>query len=614
MSELTVTVTPEEIAKRKRRSTLVLIVISIFALFGFLAFWFFGPNPKIVVSKETTHITAPLAADGYPDYHAVLLADMKQGVTPDNNGAIPFVRTYWSEISQNMSPEQKAWFLKELGIDEPAREDSLTPIDTPANRRSALAVLRKHLNRSKPDPNYPFTQDQISEIDPFFNGPVDEVMHDDRLNEFIWGCEPVERPWTRNELSFLADWIEENEAAIDRLVEAAESKDWYMPFGPPEANRGLIGYTLWIQITRDATRMLQTRSMYYLGTKQYDKAARDAVTIIHIAKKLANKSTFQIDSMVTIAISSIGYQQVKEIASNPDVPLSVLKYLQQELEVATFQCNLFRVTDIGQRYAILDNVLGEGRIEFFPRFYYGGEVPQHEKIAFFLASRLSVDWNQFLKILNDYYDKSSAIYALPTYRQQCVAAEALLNNLEKQRITLDQVSDIYYFSSPYSRGVALGRYLLSDGWDPLSYSNAYFRNTNDREICRLVVALSVYRALHDKYPESLDELTPKILAKLPLGAFSEKPFEYRRIVEKNEEGYLLYALGVNGVDDGGSCSDMHTRTTGISCSFQGIEPYANQNEAEKAKLYDSIPEAADDPSYRLPRRLGEWPWEMIDLP
>lgn len=613
MSELTVTTTPEEILKRKRRSTLVLIVVSIFALFGFLAFWFFGPNPKIVVSKETTHITTPLAADGYPDYYGVIVADRKQGVMPENNGAIPFVRTFWSEMSVDMTAEYKFWFLKELGIEEPLLEDSLTPIDTPANRRSALMVLRKHLKKPKPSAGLPFTKEQQEDIDYFFNGPIEEVMNDDRVKDLFYGCEPVERPWTEKELPFLAKWIKENEAELDRLVEAAEGKDWYMPFGPAKENRQFIGYSTWFGITRDATRKLQTRSMYYLGTKQYDKAARDALAIVRLANKIASKGSFLSDKFVAIAISSIGCHQVKGVVSDPDVSLSVLKYMQQELEVAKFQCNLFRCFDIGERYMILNATLGDDRNDLFTQPFHVDEVTESEKIAIFTAERLSVDWNQFLRIQNDCYDKLAAIYTLPTYTQQCAASDAFKNNLMKQHVSFEQVKDIYYLNSAYSRGVALGKYYLSQYANSNSLITAHFRNANDRKFCRLAVALAIHQAQHDKYPESLDELAPKILAELPIGAFSEKPFRYRRLVDKNKEGYLLYSLGVNGVDDGGSCSDQHVAMTGIYSSFEGIQPYADQDETEQAKLYDSIPEAADDPSYRLPRRPGEWPWELIEI-
>ena len=50
-------------------------------------FQLFGPNPPIVVSPQTTYITAPLYADGLPNYKQAVLDLYRQGVTPENNAA-----------------------------------------------------------------------------------------------------------------------------------------------------------------------------------------------------------------------------------------------------------------------------------------------------------------------------------------------------------------------------------------------------------------------------------------------------------------------------------------------------------------------------------------------
>ena len=48
------------------------------------------PRPKITISKETTYITEPLRADGCVDYVAAVKRHCSEGVTPENNAAIPF--------------------------------------------------------------------------------------------------------------------------------------------------------------------------------------------------------------------------------------------------------------------------------------------------------------------------------------------------------------------------------------------------------------------------------------------------------------------------------------------------------------------------------------------
>ncbi|MGI9456951.1 MAG: hypothetical protein ACR2NU_10335, partial [Aeoliella sp.] len=67
-------------------------------LVGFVA-WFFiqllWPSGPITVSPQTTVLTTPLADDGLPDYSQALLDEMREGVTPEINGAIPFLQAMW---------------------------------------------------------------------------------------------------------------------------------------------------------------------------------------------------------------------------------------------------------------------------------------------------------------------------------------------------------------------------------------------------------------------------------------------------------------------------------------------------------------------------------------
>ena len=49
-------------------------------------------RPKITVSKETTYILEPLRPDGYVDYIAAINRRCSEGVTPENNAAVPFCR------------------------------------------------------------------------------------------------------------------------------------------------------------------------------------------------------------------------------------------------------------------------------------------------------------------------------------------------------------------------------------------------------------------------------------------------------------------------------------------------------------------------------------------
>lgn len=63
-----------------------------------------------------------------------------------------------------------------------------------------------------------------------------------------------------------------------------------------------------------------------------------------------------------------------------------------------------------------------------------------------------------------------------------------------------------------------------------------------------VCALERYRLAHGKYPETLDELEPQFIAKLPHDIIDGGPFKYRR---ESEGQFTLYSVGWDETDDGG---------------------------------------------------------------
>ena len=67
------------------------------------------------------------------------------------------------------------------------------------------------------------------------------------------------------------------------------------------------------------------------------------------------------------------------------------------------------------------------------------------------------------------------------------------------------------------------------------------------ELLKVHAALRSYQLDNESLPATLEELTPDYISKVPTDLFSGRAFAYR----VTEEGYLLYSVGPNGVDDGG---------------------------------------------------------------
>jgi len=66
---------------------------------------------------------------------------------------------------------------------------------------------------------------------------------------------------------------------------------------------------------------------------------------------------------------------------------------------------------------------------------------------------------------------------------------------------------------------------------------------------RIVCALERCRKARSQYPESLAELVPQFIEQLPVDLINGGPMQYRRT---NDGKFLLYSVGWNEVDDGGT--------------------------------------------------------------
>jgi hypothetical protein len=72
------------------------------------------------------------------------------------------------------------------------------------------------------------------------------------------------------------------------------------------------------------------------------------------------------------------------------------------------------------------------------------------------------------------------------------------------------------------------------------------------EEAQIVCALERHRLAQGKYPETLDELAPQFIGKLPHDIIGGQPLKYRRTTDGQ---FVLYSIGWNETDDGGQfCS------------------------------------------------------------
>jgi hypothetical protein len=98
-------------------------------------------------------------------------------------------------------------------------------------------------------------------------------------------------------------------------------------------------------------------------------------------------------------------------------------------------------------------------------------------------------------------------------------------------------------------------------------------DTNHLTLALAACALERYWLAHSNYPDTLAELVPTYLDKVPLDIIDGQPLRYRR----TENGrFTLYSIGLDGKDDGGKSVDPKASDSPGDWAWpQPIDPTVN---------------------------------------
>jgi hypothetical protein len=149
---------------------------------------------------------------------------------------------------------------------------------------------------------------------------------------------------------------------------------------------------------------------------------------------------------------------------------------------------------------------------------------------------------------NQWYDRLTRIAVISDRRKR--DAELRQFETDVSGITVNAKSKFFLgLVSRKKRSELVGDLLLSNFLPAITaVFDAQDRDQTKLILVKVAAALALQRARTGAYPTKLDELVPAALPVMPLDPFSGKPLIY----QPRGDGYLLYSVFKNGVDDGGS--------------------------------------------------------------
>ncbi len=338
-------------------------------------------------------------------------------------------------------------------------------------------------------------------------------------------------------------WSDQFEPDFDQIREALQrpyaqiAGDYSRPFLHPIPN---------FVTMRGVAQTLAQRTQCYLLLGQPEMAFRDAA-LLHDCRRIlerapTGKPMLLVDSMIDVAVTGLYVNTVAEGLQSHTWREPQLVRLQEQLkgvDLFAFVAESFHTEQAGSCFFMASATAGKA-VEMFSSGTAKNKLWQALSNPIFwfyaLAPRGWFDQNRSTIATLE----QNAVDAVNLADQTFSPQKSIQANSEAEKLSAGR------FFSPYSFIAAIAIPNFIRAWQTTA------RNQTLVNEGQIACALERYHLAHGEYPEALDTLVPQFIEKLPHDIIGGQPLHYRRTADGN---FLLYSVGWNEIDDGGTASD-----------------------------------------------------------
>lgn len=465
---------------------------------------------KISIGRDTTYLTAPLHPDGTVDYVAAINAQFSQGVTPENNAAIPLLQVL--DLPKLLVPPRDALFFQRLG-QKPISEPENYFVNFETFMATRLGIPEKSITNTQREKWW----EQLE------------------LREYS--------PWQEKQNPEVAAWLKQNEKPLRLVLEASHREHYFIPLVETPGHETMIDSgPMFIGYYKSLANTLNTRGMLHLGSGDFPGYQDDLLAAARLGY-LLSQSHSNIDRMIATVIwlktfrnvlpalqeNRLTPSQAQELLKNlralPPMPGVTTTLNSSRLGALDYLTQFARFgPDMGHPPVSSSNESNESQT--------GPPIRQSFGIRF-----TAINFNDLLRELNTQWDLEIQAAQINSYARRNNALEKLHRD-RAAKLQKDQAS-----WNPLRR--AFGSLMDT------SQNNKFYAYQDEARmrlhLVELGLLLELYHAAHHQYPESLANLPADQLQGADEDFFSGKKMIYRR----QSTGYILYSVGLNAQDDGG---------------------------------------------------------------
>jgi hypothetical protein len=501
------------------------------------------------ISPETTYVTGPADDEGFVDYSTALNARLSQGVPAEKNANVLIVQALGPHPEGGaMPPGYWQW----LGVESPPEHG-----DYFIGRNKYFEANIK--DRADEEPDQPDDEDDWRTPQQRWDERVDRAAR--------W-------PWKSKDEPDITWWLKQNEKPLELIIEASKRPKYYNPLvsksNDPRSARVIGSLLPTVQKCREVAMALCCRAMSRVAHGDAEGAWQDLMAVQRLGRLLSSNGTL-IEMLVGIAIEVTASNVTVTLLSQGEYSSKQARAWLDDLRklqpIGPFADKL----DLAERFMTLDVLQsiaanGTRELDQLEGMVGGKALPNP------LGDRLftrSVDFDPAFRRVNEVYDRYVAASRLPDRASRKQKFAKIL--AEAKQAEEDGRGFARVFAGKARRGEYIGNRvvgLLLASLEKLQ--DAIDRAEQTHSNLQIALALAAYRVDTKRYPPQLADLVPKYLPKVPSDVFSGKPLVYR----PTEDGYLLYSVGINGIDDEGRWTDDFPKGDDLRVRIPGAEPQA----------------------------------------
>jgi len=276
---------------------------------------------------------------------------------------------------------------------------------------------------------------------------------------------------------------------------------------------------------RLVSHLLRLSAGLHLASGRLDEPVADAVVLLRFARRFDSVPT--LPSLLTkCALESIALQFVRAAMNTGDPSPAPLAKLAELIADSHDRSELVRVMK-GERASAID--VRRRQLDDPAAFLDDAETPDTWMNRLYLWYLLPMMIDADL----EYLERMAEV--IPLAEQPFYLSASRWRSLELQ-------------PKPENVQAPFRGFLAAAAWPVMRKGAVAFDHVGTViDSARLAVALRRHRMKHGKYPATLGALVPEFIGSLPRDPFSGAGYIYRR----EGEGFVVYGVGRNGVDDGG---------------------------------------------------------------